>query len=273
MKCTASKPRTAKKLSADANVGHGFAKRMVYGLLGVLVACGIWQLVSTRIGVPLVLPGPSEVAHAFVVLMWKSTFWEAVWGTFQRVLIAFVISLALGFCTGMIAGLNAPFRDMIAPFVTIIRATPVMALILILMFWFPAGHVPVVSAMLMAYPVVHTSLYQGTIGTDKNLLEMARIFKVPKPVVFFRLRLPAVRGHLASAAKNCLGLCWKVIVAGEVLSQPRFALGTGLQSARLSLDTAGVFAWAITSIALCGISEFLLGLVARKLQEEEAINV
>lgn len=272
MKCTKRRHRPPEKLSADVNVGHGFAERLAYGLLGVLVACAVWQLASTKIGVSLVLPGPSEVAHAFFTLMWKSTFWKAVWGTFERVLMAFVISLVLGFCTGMIAGLNTPFRDMIAPFITIIRATPVMALILILMFWFPAGQVPVVSAMLMAYPVVHTSLYQGTIGTDKNLLEMARIFKVPKHTVFFRLRLPAVRGHLASAAKNCLGLCWKVIVAGEVLSQPRFALGTGLQSARLSLDTAGVFAWAITSIALCGISEFLLGLVTKKLQEEEAIN-
>jgi len=252
--------------NAAARGAKGSGGRLGYGLLGLALAFLLWQAAAARVGVSLILPGPAEVAKSFVSLAATAEFWKAVGGTFQRVLIAFAISMIAGSVTGILAGLSAPFHHLVAPFLTIIRATPVMALILILMFWFPAGHVPVVSAILMSYPVVHTSLYQGTIATDRALLEMARIFKVPRRTVFFRLRLPAVRGDLASAAKNSLGLCWKVVVAGEVLSQPRFALGSGMQSSRLSLDTAGVFAWAIASIALCGLSEYLLGLLASRLK-------
>jgi ABC-type nitrate/sulfonate/bicarbonate transport system permease component len=69
-----------------------------------------------------------------------------------------------------------------------------------------------------------------------------------------------------AGAKSALGLSWKVVVAGELLSQPRFALGTEMQDARLSLDTASVLAWAAATIFLCGISEFLLGIAARRLE-------
>ncbi|MCE5256426.1 MAG: ABC transporter permease subunit [Spirochaetaceae bacterium] len=240
--------------------------RFAYGLLGIVLAILLWEIASARVGVSLILPGPAEVAASFFSLAKTAGFWVAVGGTFRRVLVSFFISLVLGSVTGILAGLYPSVQHFTAPFLTIIRATPVMALILIIMFWFPAGHVPVFSAILMAYPVVHTGLYQGTIATDRTLLEMARVFRVQRKTVFFRLRLPAIRGDMASAAKNSLGLCWKVVVAGEVLSQPSFALGSGMQSSRLSLDTPGVFAWAIASIMLCGLSEFLLGLVARHLQ-------
>lgn len=262
----AGSPEPSDAANVAGPKAKGSGGRLGYGLLGLALAFLLWQAASARVGVSLILPGPVEVAESFVALAKTPEFWKAVGGTFQRVLIAFAISMTAGSITGIMAGLSAPFHHLTAPFLTIIRATPVMALILILMFWFPAGHVPVVSAILMAYPVVHTSLYQGTTATDRALLEMARIFKVPRRTVFFRLRLPAVRGDLASAAKNSLGLCWKVVVAGEVLSQPRFALGSGMQSSRLSLDTAGVFAWAIASIALCGLSEYLLGALAGHLK-------
>ncbi len=77
--------------------------------------------------------------------------------------------------------------------------------------------------------------------------------------------MPSALPYILSGAKNALGLSWKVVVAGEVLSQPRMALGTGMQEARLSIETATVFAWAIITIFLCGLSEYLFGLLADRL--------
>jgi NitT/TauT family transport system permease protein len=63
--------------------------------------------------------------------------------------------------------------------------------------------------------------------------------------------------------KNSLGICWKVVVAGEILVQPLNSVGTKMQEERLSLETSGVFAWAIITILLCGASEFVLGKVVK----------
>lgn len=243
------------------------SRKLAAGALGAAIAIGAWHLLSLAIGSSLILPSPGEVLGSLRLLVAALPFWRAVAGTMGRVLLSFTLSIAIGALTGIASGLNPWVRDGLAPLLTTIRATPVLALILIAMFWLPSTGVPIFSAFLMAYPIMHTSVYAGVVSVDKELLEMASVFKVPPLERFFKLRLPSARAHYLSGAKSALGLCWKVVVAGEVLSQPRFGLGTGLQDSRLSLETSRVLAWAVTTILLCGISEFALGLVVRRFGE------
>lgn len=244
------------------------SRRLVAGLLGTAAALLIWHFSANAVNSSLILPGPAEVFQNLGVLFQSRKFWISVAGSFERVMWAFGLSIAVGALTGILSGLYPLVKDFLAPVITTIRATPVLALILIAMFWLPSRNVPIFSAFLMAYPIMHTSLYSGIGSTDKELLEMATVFKVPATVQFFNLRLPSARRYFLSGVKNTLGLCWKVVVAGEVLSQPPFALGTGMQDARLSLETASVFAWAITTVLLCGISEYILGIVVRRFAGE-----
>ncbi|HWR10877.1 MAG TPA: ABC transporter permease subunit [Rectinemataceae bacterium] len=246
-----------------------FPRPLASGALGVAVSLIAWQILSTAIGSSLILPGPLEVADKLGSIFSTTSFWQAILGTLERVLFSFFLSVGLGALTGAASGLRPWIKDFLAPLLTTIRATPVLALILVAMFWLPSTGVPIFSAFLMAYPIVHTSAYAGIVSIDRELLEMASVFKVPPTVQFFRLRLPAARGHFLSGAKSALGLCWKVVVAGEVLSQPAFALGSGLQDARLSLETGSVLAWAAVTVFLCGVSEFLLGLLAKRFAETE----
>ena len=243
---------------------EGKYRRLAAGACGTAAALAAWHLLSLAIGSVLILPGPREVLATLSSLVGSPEFWNSVAGTLKRVFLSFALTLMAGSITGMISAIHPFARDFLAPILTTIRATPVLALILIAMFWLPSSGVPVLSAFLMAYPIIHVSAYTGMASIDAELLEMASVFKVPSSVQFFSLRLPAARGHFLSGAKNALGLCWKVVVAGEVLSQPAFALGTGLQDSRLSLDTSGVLAWAVATVFLCGMSEFVLGLAARR---------
>ncbi len=52
-----------------------------------------------------------------------------------------------------------------------------------------------------------------------------------------------------------LGLCFKVIIAAEVLSQPRYGIGTIFQIERARLNTAGVMALCILLIVLAALFE------------------
>lgn len=237
--------------------------KWVFGAVGVLAAILGWTLLASSVGSGLILPSPAEALSSLASLAGSPGFWKAIAGTLVRVAAAFGISMIAGSATGILAALFPPFSQAMAPILTTIRATPVMALILVAMFWFPAGNVPVFSGVLMAYPVVHTSLCAGISSIDRDLVEMSAVFKVPPRVRFSRLLLPGARPHILSGAKNALGLCWKVVVAGEVLSQPLSALGSGMQDARLSLDTPAVFAWAAVTVALCGLSEFLFGIAEK----------
>lgn len=221
-----------------------------------------WEVSAFLAGSRLVLPSPLDVLQVFARVSQTAKFWQAVAGSFLRVIEAFALSIVLGIAAGTAGGLKPHVDAFLSPLVTGMRATPVLALILLAMFWFPSSQVPVFSAILMAFPVMYTSAESGVRAADRKLVEMSRLFRVPRHIQLLRLHIPSAMPHLLSGAKNALGLCWKVVVAGEVLSQPAKALGTAMQESRLMLETTEVFAWAITTVLLCGLSEYAFGLMA-----------
>lgn len=215
-------------------------------------------------GKELVLPSPERVIATAAALYPTPRFLEALGATFLRGLAAFGISAALGMAAGLAAGLRPLFGAALTPLLTAIRATPVLALVLIALLWFPSGFVPIFSAFLMAFPIMVTSASESTKAADPRLLEMARLFRVPRAKVFLKLRLPAAMPQLIAGAKNALGISWKVVVAGEILSQPERALGSGMQESRLLLETASVFAWAFAAVLLCALTEWAFSFAARR---------
>ncbi len=238
--------------------------RLAAGGAGLALALAAWEAASLAASSPLVLPSPDRVLVAALALYPSPVFLRALGATFLRGLAAFGLSAALGMAAGLASGLRPLVRAALAPLLTVIRATPVLALVLIVLLWFPAGFVPIFTAFLMAFPVMATSAAEGALAADPRLLEMAALFRAPRREVFLRLRLPAAAPHLISGARSALGLSWKVVVAGEILSQPDLALGTGMQSSRLLLETASVFAWALAAVALCGLTEWGFGIAARR---------
>ena len=238
--------------------------RLLVASAAVLLFLLAWKAAAEVIGKDIILPPPERILGIASKLYPTRLFLDALEGTFLRGLIAFGLSVGLGIAAGLAAGIWPLVDAALAPFLTLIRATPILALILLALLWFPSGFVPIFAAFLMAFPVMETSAAEGARAADPRLLEMASLFRVPRRSVFFRLRLPAATPQLLAGARSALGLSWKVVVAGEVLSQPLRALGTGMQNARVMLETGQVFAWAFASVILCGLTEWLFDLAAKR---------
>ncbi len=247
-----------------AGEGQGATKKRLVGIVSVVFLVALWQIGAAVVGKEIILPSPARVLTEFISLAPTGEFLTAVLSTFLRGLEAFAASCIVGAMAGFASGRSETVRAALAPLLTTIRATPVLALILLALFWFPSGFVPIFSAFLMAFPVMAASAMQGARAAPPELLEMARLFKVPRAKVFFELRLPAASPYFAAGARASLGLSWKVVVAGEVLAQPRLAIGTGLQSSRVLLDTPRVFAWALAAILLCGLTEWIFGRIVTR---------
>lgn len=224
-----------------------------------------WKLASLGVGAEIILPPPEAVVSSLSRLVTDGDFLPALGATALRGLLAFVISMAMGSAVGFIAGLSRDIEAALTPFMTVLRATPVLAVILLALIWFPSGAVPVFSAVVMAFPIVVADVSAGVRSADPRLIAMSRAFGVSRLDQAIFVRLPSAMPHVTSAARNALGLSWKVVVAGEVLSQPGRAIGTGMQSARVMLETAEVFAWAAAGIALCAASDALFDAIGRRL--------
>ncbi len=133
-----------------------------------------------------------------------------------------------------------------------------MSVILLAMIWFPTGQVPIFVCFLTTFPIITEGMAEGVRRINKDYLELARLYKIQGSKLFFQLYMPGVLPFLLTSVRSTLGLTWKVIIAAEVLSQPRWGVGSAMQSANVNLLTARVFSWTLVAICLSWFSSLLV---------------
>jgi NitT/TauT family transport system permease protein len=238
---------------------------VLISLLAVSVLLGLWVLAAVLVDAVIILPPPQQVAAALLRLAGSWDFWRSVGTTFLRGISGFLISLLTGLAVGVAAGVSLPVHALFKPLIAVIRATPVLSVVLIALLWFKTGTVPVFSSFLIAFPVITQNIIIGIRQTDKNLLEMGRIYGLSAPRRILLISIPSVVPYLVSGAQTALGLTWKVVVAAEVLSIPAFGVGSRMQLAQMSLETAEVFAWTAVAVILSGLSQWFFSMITGRM--------
>lgn len=232
---------------------------------GVLLILLVWKAAALAVGSPFLMPPPETAFQRLFAMVPEPGFWRALGATALRSLYGFAISFGSGVLVGAAAGLAAPFRRMVKPFLSVLRAVPVMSVILLGMLWFVTDLVPVFVTFLMVFPLVCANVLEGVLQIDQRLLEMGKVYRLDAWQRIRHIVLPSLIPFLFAAANAGIGMAWKVTIAAEVLCQPRNAVGTGIQYAQLNLEIAEVMAWTAAAVILSGISEFLLGLAEKLL--------
>ena len=64
--------------------------------------------------------------------------------------------------------------------------------------------------------------------------------------------IPSILYNLTLVLNTALGINLKMVIAGEVLGQPKYGIGSSLQLERIYLNTSGVFAWIIIILLISG---------------------
>lgn len=233
-------------------------------LLPMAFWLAVWQLAALIVGKQLLLPGPWAVAVRLGALAVTAGFWRAAALTLLRVFAGMAIGAVLGVLLAVLTCVSVWCDRLLSPLVKVIRATPVASFILLVLLWVSSGRVPAVISALMVLPVIWGSVSKGIRETDPQLLELARAYRFGAWRTLRLVRVPCVLPYFTSAAETALGLAWKAGVAAEVLCYPKWAVGSEIYRARLSFETADLFAWTAVVIALSFLVESALARLLRK---------
>jgi len=232
----------------------------------VLALLLVWKLLAVYWNQELIMPSPETT----LVTMWQviqaDSFWQSVGYTMARGLLGFVISCVIGVVAGFAAGFSPPVMWLLQPWVTVIRTIPVMSVIILAIIWFRTDIVPIFVTFLMIFPIIYSNVLSGIKNVDKQLLEMAHMYRVKPRRIMTELYFPAILPYLMAGASNAMGITWKVIIAAEILSMPRFAIGTNLMVAKIDLETALVFAWTAIAIAISFALEYAINALEIRLK-------
>lgn len=215
----------------------------------------VWQVASLLVGQELLVPAPSVVLATLGGLLGTASFWQVTGWSLLRVLAGFVAGVAVG-CGAAVLTVRSRVADaLLSPLLRVVRAAPVASFVILALVWIPTGRLSAFISFLMVVPVVWDNMTHGIAGQDRNLLEMASVFRFGRWQTFRRVRLPLLLPFFAAACTTGMGLAWKSGVAAEVISRPELSIGGELQDAKVYLETPEVFAWTITVVALSMLLE------------------
>ncbi|PKM80050.1 MAG: ABC transporter permease [Firmicutes bacterium HGW-Firmicutes-14] len=237
----------------------------IISLSGAILLVLVWKAVSLLTGSRLLLPPPEEAFVSMIKLAFSADFAVAVFGTVIRGIMGFLISLALGMVIGVLAGLNRTVNSLVTPLLVAVRSAPVISVILLALVWFRTDFVPVFIGLLVMFPIITTNIIEGIKSVDRELVDMARSYRVKLPRIILEVYIPAIVPFITGGIASAAGIGWKAIIASEVLSQPRYGIGTRMQNAQSYLLVEEVIAWTIIAVILSYIFENMIRFIERKI--------
>ncbi len=236
---------------------------LVYPIIGVGLFLLIWYVISSFIGVEMILPSPIQSLIRLFDLINTSEFWIAVGNTLLRALFSFVLSFVLAVVLGVVSYILPIFAKILNPIIVILRAIPTMSIILLALIWLDSKTAPILIAFLILFPHLYSSLLSAFENINKELIDVSNAFKVPIWKRITCLYLPSILPSTLDAMKANVSLGIKVTIAGEVLAQTALSMGVYMQISKMYFDTAELLGWTIMSILLSYILEGVFEIIKK----------
>ena len=226
-------------------------------LFAALLALAVWQGAALLVHAPILLPSPLQVAGRLSALVVTADFWGTVCFSLLRIAGGFLLALAAATVLAFGAGRFSLLEILLRPYVLAIKSVPVASFIILALIWLQTSQLSLFISFLMVFPVLYTNVLAGICSADRQLLEMARVFRVPLGRRLRGIYLPQVMPYFRTAVSLGLGLCWKAGAAAEIIGLPAGSMGERLYTAKVYFQTADLFAWTVTIVAVSVVFERL----------------
>ena len=222
----------------------------LFGLLILLIA---WQLTAWLLQSDL-LPGPVAVFSS----LWQHTVSGSLLHhlgiTLARVTVSFVLAMIIGVAVGMLMGSRHLWDSWLDGLLILGLNIPALVTIILCYIWFGLTEAAAVLAVAVnKIPTVIVAVREGARAIDHDLLTVAKVYRLPPSITFFKVYLPQLYPYLFGAARNGLALIWKIVLVVELLGRSNgvgFQLGSFFQFFDIQSILAYTFAFVLVILAI-----------------------
>jgi NitT/TauT family transport system permease protein len=191
-----------------------FGRAGVVAVLGLLIG---WEVLG-RLDVSMFVPPISRIAAAWWQLLGNGTLAQAASSSLVSLAKGFGPAAVLGVAVGLAMGRFRTVRYLLDGWVNALMSAPLSALVPVLIALFGIRDTVVAATVFMfSFFVIVVNTMTGVRGTERSLVEMARVFGAGEVALFRRIYLPAALPAIMLGLRLGAVQAVKGMVVGEML--------------------------------------------------------
>jgi ABC-type nitrate/sulfonate/bicarbonate transport system permease component len=221
--------------------------------ISVVVFLLVWQVLGRSVD-PILLATPTAVVAAFGDLITSGQLAPAFLTSMGDLAVGYVAAMVVGIAIGILMGRSQTIERILNPYVNFFQATPLIALVPLVVIWFGVGfEARVTVTFLLAVWSIIISTMTGVKQTPDSLIDVGRIYKFNRRQTVMTIALPNAVPSIFAGLRIALG---KALI-GVIIAQMEISV-TGLGG--LVVNYGNAFKTAYLLAGICTAS--LVGVVA-----------
>lgn len=227
----------------------------------------LWEIISKLVGSDIIIPDIKVICLNLIEIVLSNDFIKVVSHSLIRTLIGFFISVFLGITAGLISFLNGFLREFFKMSSKLLASVPTVAIILLILIWLRANPVSILIGVFMVFPIIYETVFSSIDNYDEKIIQMLNLYKVSMRKRIEKIYIPQILMDLSKILSSSISINFKMVIAGEVLSQPKYSIGTKLYFEKTYLNTAGIFSWIIIILFLSFCLEKFVRILMRRIEK------
>ena len=227
--------------------------------LSLIAGIALWEIAGRSVSPAFMVPF-SETLVRLWQLITGGSFIPAFVNSAELFITGFVLALVVGMPLGLLLARLRVLRIGVEPYLMVLYATPMVALIPFILSLMGFGFAPKVLVVFLfaVFPVLYNTV-EGARSIKPEMIEVAKSFRSSERALWLEVMLPYTLPYTMTGVRQAIGRALVGMVAAEFFLSST-GLGQLIMGASQNFDTGGVFA-CILVIGLIGVGLMRLGLI------------
>jgi ABC-type nitrate/sulfonate/bicarbonate transport system permease component len=219
----------------------------------ILIAFAIWQILSTFIFNPFLIPPPLVVFETAVPMVRSGEIFRHVAISMARVSVGFVSGSVLAVILGVLLGRIRVLNDLLDPVIELLRYLSPTAMIPIAVIWFGIGETS--KYFLIFWGTFFIVLINTTAGVMRAPIirqRAAQCLGASPLQIFLLVVIPSAAPYIVTGMRIAMASAFMSIIPAEILAADS-GIGFLLQNSSILLQTNRIFV-ALLTISVLGFA-------------------
>jgi NitT/TauT family transport system permease protein len=230
---------------------------LLHPLSSIVVLVLLWQGASWAAASPL-LPSPAAVVTVLMREIASGALPYHLGITLARLLASFTLAMVLGTALGIVLGRHSRLDRFFDPWVVLFLNIPALVSIILCYVWFGLVESAAVAAVVInKLPNVIVTVREGTRTLDRDLLEMAEVYRFGPAKTLRHVVWPQLSPFVLAASRTGLSLIWKIILVVELLGRSN-GMGYQLHLFFQMFDVSAILAYTLAFVVVVQLIELAI---------------